>query len=222
MTFREILEELDARTGRTDPEYLAGREKFVNEGVRWLQRRFLGDHGNTTIWTATGLIVDGTYSIEMPEDWRPSQHTRIFLLDGTDRTDLKEVPVGNLESPFWDLDDAVEVDLSDLTTKEKPAYYAIRGRSLELRPTANKAYDLELYGRAYLATLAEDDDTNLLTIEAPDAVIFASLRACWLRFEDAGRVALFEKEAAEAIRDWHHDRIEAETITRRPIMETPG
>ena len=57
----------------------------------------------------------------------------------------------------------------------QPVYFAITGTELELLPTPNEAYTLEMTYRAMIPALTSNNQTNWLLTMAPDIYLYGSL-----------------------------------------------
>lgn len=57
----------------------------------------------------------------------------------------------------------------------KPIYFSIFGDELELAPTPNEAYTLEMIYRANIAPLSDANTSNWLLIKAPDLYLYGAL-----------------------------------------------
>jgi hypothetical protein len=218
----EILSRVDAYIARTDSTYTSERVRFLNDALRWLQSQILLDSATETTWTATAGLVEGQEQLALPPDFRFSSRTRLVIVDGTEKTELVRISPELLFEPFFDAETGQEIRLLSMTEEGKPRYFAIVGATLEIRPPADKTYDLELHGYSYLPDLETDSDSNILTEKAPLACVYATLRQAWLAFEDAERADYWEKKALDEIRLFVGDRIEAETGRKPPVMEAPS
>lgn len=63
----------------------------------------------------------------------------------------------------------------NLNTSGKPAYYAITAGEVEVYPTPDGTYDVELYYYARTPALSEADPTNWLLTYFPDAYLYSAL-----------------------------------------------
>ena len=222
MTFAELKASMDTYTLRADAPYLAGKAAFINAGLRWIQRKLLTSVGTPVVWQNVGNVIAGTQSVLLPTDFRPSSDITLAWLDGNTRRPIRRIPRRFLDEPFYDQARGTMQDLRTPTTQGVPLYFALRGRVLELRPTANGVYTLELKGLSYLPLLVEDGDSNFLLTEAEDLCTYAAIRQCWLVFEDAGRVEWWTKLASEAALEWMKDRVHEESGEASPALETFG
>ncbi|MGE0056243.1 MAG: hypothetical protein AB7S74_18770 [Hyphomicrobium sp.] len=57
----------------------------------------------------------------------------------------------------------------------QPVYLSIFGDELELAPTPNKGYSLEMIYRANIAPLSDSNTTNWLLLKAPDLYLYGTL-----------------------------------------------
>lgn len=221
-TLSALRTRLDRHANRTDSDYTVNRDFFLNSGLRWIQETLLREVGLDAVWTNAVDVVAGVREVTLPETTRPSSKTRLFRLDGTDRIELRRIPEAWLEDAFFDVDTGTTIDLTDPTVQGVPAYFAIRGRTLQIRPAAQQAYTLELHGLCYVPDLVNASDQNVFTVEAEDLCLYAGLRACWLFFEDQGRMDFWERRAKEAALAWASTRVEEASADRPLAMETFG
>lgn len=57
----------------------------------------------------------------------------------------------------------------------QPIHYSIFGNELELGPTPNEAYTLEMIYRANIAPLSDSNTSNWLLVKAPDLYLYGAL-----------------------------------------------
>ena len=218
----DLRTRLDTHVNRSDAPYTTNRDFFLNSGLRWIQRALLTDVGTPSVWTNTGDLIAGVSAVLLPTDYRPSGRTRLYRQSGTTWGEIRRIPLEYLEQPFYDQAARATVDLKDLTVRGVPSYFAVRGRVLEIRPPANAATTLRLHGLGWLLPLAQPTDTNLLTIEAEDLVLYAGCYATWLFFEDLGRAEFWRDQAKDAALHWAGDRVHLESNDQSLTLGTPG
>ena len=86
-------------------------------------------------------------------------------------------------------------------TKGEPQYFAVNGDTLELYPTPNSAYTLQLTYYAEIPPLTSTNDENFLSRTAPDIYLYGVLKhACIYLMEDE-RVVLMNSYFEKAMED---------------------
>lgn len=221
-TLSDLRTRLDLYVNRTDVDYTANRDYYLNAGLRWLQREFLPLKAFATQWTSTQTVSAGTEALPLPPDYRSSGEVRIYRLQGDERLPMSRIPLAWLEEPFYDVNLKAQMNLSNTSQRGTPVYFALRGRSAELRPVPADTTVLQLHGVSTLEALVHPQDDNLLTCEAEDACLYAGLRETWLTLGDEAERTKWEAQAKEAITRWMADREHEAGLDHDLVMETPG
>jgi hypothetical protein len=203
---------------RTDPDTVDHVDEFINAGVRYVERKFLGAEALYARWQDTDSVPTGVGTVPLPACWRPSAELRVYRLP--DRAVLIRIPFRYLREPFTDTGN-LAIDLRDTSQLGTPAYYALLGRSLAIRPVPSAPVDLEIVGTGYADPLVYPDDESIVTQSAPDAVLYAACREAWMTFGDEPQMTYWENQAKAAIGEWVGDRVHSETLGAL-VMETPG
>ena len=115
----------------------------------------------------------------------------------------------------------MEQDFRSLRTLNTPTHYAIIGRSIELRPVPSVDTEVEISGTGWADPMRSETDETVLTQEAPYAVLYASLRECWLFMGDDPQQTYWATQAERAVVEWAGDRIHEENPPTM-WMECPG
>ncbi len=221
-TLAELRTRLDFYVNRDDPDYTDRRTEWLNAGLRWLQRQLSVTPGFVTEWQHQAKVVAGTEEIDLPREYRPSDETRLARFDAGTPSDLRRIPVPWLTEPFWDQERGEQVNLGNTTLRGTPLYFAIWGRTLQIRPPADMTYAIRIEGLRWLAPLVNDDDDNVLTCEAEDACLYAAVGELWLAFEDTGRSDFWRDRARVALREWEADQRIEDRGERPRVMRPPG
>jgi len=76
-------------------------------------------------------------------------------------------------------------------TSRKPEFFTIFGTELELYPTPDAAYTLEMIYRRYIAPLVNPSDTNWLLDTAPDLYLYGTLMEAAPYLHEDERIAVW-------------------------------
>lgn len=71
----------------------------------------------------------------------------------------------------------------------QPVYFSIFGDELELAPTPNEAYSLEMIYRANIAPLSDANTSNWLLLKAPDLYLYGTLLESAPYMKEDARIA---------------------------------
>ena len=108
-------------------------------------------------------LLDTQYT-NLPNDWLET--IRVHLTSGdTHRLELVS------------LDDMVELREKSGNTAGRPRYYAHIGDTIEVYPTPDSSYDIELMYYQKIFTLSTGNTSNWLLDRAPDAYLYGALLA---------------------------------------------
>lgn len=218
MQYDEIRARVDAYANRTDADYTQNRDHFIAAGHRWIERKFLGKEAVYAQWVTTETVPVAVGVVPLPATYRASAELRVYRLP--DRTPLTRIRPAWLREPF--IDHGATITLADLTMLGTPTYFAVQGRTLAIRPLPALPTDLEIVGTGWAEPLVDPDSETVLTQEAPDAVIYAALRECWLFMGDDAQRGYWETQAGTAVQEWLGDRVQEEGTPVPYVMDTPG
>jgi len=84
-------------------------------------------------------------------------------------------------------------------TAGKPAFYAITGGTIELYPTPDASYTIEVYYYSRIADLSDSDTSNWLLEFFPDAYLYASLQHTAAYLGEDQRLPVWASFATSAI-----------------------
>jgi hypothetical protein len=217
MTLAELRQRFLFTLNRTDPDVVDHVDDFINAGVRYVERHFLGAEPLYAKWQSSERIPAGVGAVPLPACWRPSAELRVYRLP--DRVRLTRIHPVSLKEPFQI--DGTTVDLRTMAMLGTPSYYAVLGRSLALRPLPSVPLDIEIVGTGFADPLRDPTDESVVTQSAPDAVLYAACREAWLTLGDEPQMTYWEKQADTAIAAWIGDRVHSETLAPL-VMEVPG
>jgi hypothetical protein len=109
------------------------------------------------------LANDEPEFISLPSDFQTMRRIRISSETGKPR--LEFMAQSQLEDYRYSIDNVTG----------QPIYYTIVGNEIELAPTPNEAYTLEMVYRANLSALTSNNTTNWLLTFAPDVYLYGVL-----------------------------------------------
>ena len=219
MTAGELLLLLDAYVNRIDPDYVDHRFDFLNAGHRWVEQKFHFREAQYQKWQVSESLPAGVAVFGLPACYRHSAEIRVSLLP--DRTALARVKPSDLRVGPWVDPAGVAYDFRNTSTLGTPTHYAINGRSVELRPVPAVETEVEVSGTGWADPMTSEANETVLTQEAPYAVLYASLRECWLFMGDDPQQAYWAAQAERAVVEWAGDRIHEENPPTM-YMEVPG
>jgi hypothetical protein len=218
MTLSDLRTRLDAYANRRDPDYLLNRDEFLRTGHRWVERKFHAREAFYAKWQTEQPVSHAVGTVPLPACYRASAELRVYRLP--ERTPLERITSAALREPFVNAAHA-PVDLRDTTALGLPAYFAVLGHSLQIRPLPATALDLEIVGTGWADPMVNDRDETVLTQEAPDAILYAALRELWLFLGDDPQKTYWEQQATQALTEWAGDRVHEEHPPPL-VMELPG
>jgi hypothetical protein len=230
MNLAELRRLVTAYSGRTDPDFLTHVDDFIRFGHAYVERAWSGREHYFTAWVYSATVPAGTYSVELPVDYRPSAHLSVHVTpaDTPEKLTrpLERVPIEAMaEDRPWRLSDGTVVNLyDDITPGEPRAFAVFRGRELTFRPISDAALLLVVNGSGWTDHLYYDSDETVLTLEVPEAVMYAALREAWSFLGDPVQKATWEGEAQRVIDQWMRDGTQQETgNSGLPlVMQVPG
>lgn len=101
--------------------------------------------------------------ISLPSDFQTMRRVRLNGVTGKPR--LQFMSQTQLEDYRYSIDNV----------SDQPVYFSIVGDEMELAPTPNEDYELEMVYRANIPALASTNTTNWLLTLAPDLYLYGSL-----------------------------------------------
>jgi hypothetical protein len=116
---------------------------------------------------ATTLTVDTGATdpefLDLPSDFQTMRSARLSGVTGKPR--LAFMSQTQLEDYRFSIDDV----------SDQPVYFSIVGDQMELAPTPNEDYDVEIVYRARIPALTSGNTTNWLLTLAPDLYLYGAL-----------------------------------------------
>ncbi len=163
MNFRDIK---DTVADWLQVEELRSRiEDFVIFGQKQLERELRVRA--LEVFPANGTLSTGANTVALPTGY--IELIYFAILDGTSRKMLFD------RSTARDFSDRVPRHSGDTTNTGRPQGFTRKGSNLEFSRYANKDYDYEWAYFAHLTELADEDDTNWFTTDAPDVLVYSAL-----------------------------------------------
>lgn len=101
--------------------------------------------------------------ISLPSDFQTMRTVRLSGVTGKPR--LQFMTPTQLEDYRHSIDNVAD----------RPVYFSIFGDEMELAPTPNEAYTLEMIYRANLGPLSDANTSNWLLLKAPDLYLYGAL-----------------------------------------------
>lgn len=125
--------------------------------------------------------------VSLPSDFQSMRRVRLSGVTGKPR--LEFMAQSQLEDYRYSIDNVTD----------QPVYFTIVGDELELAPTPNENYTLEMVYRANLAALSADNQTNWLVTLAPDLYLYGALLESAAYMEQDERVGLWAAAFTSAL-----------------------
>lgn len=123
------------------------------------------------------LAADEPEFISLPSDFQTMRTVRLNGVAGKPRLQFMTPP--QLEDYRYRIGNV----------PGKPVYFSIFGDEMELAPTPNEAYSLEMIYRANIAPLSDSNTTNWLLLKAPDIYLYGALLESSPYTKEDGRIA---------------------------------
>lgn len=101
--------------------------------------------------------------ISLPSDFQTMRRVRLSSVTGKPRLDFKTQT--QLDDYRYSIDNVTE----------QPVYFTIMGNEMELAPTPNEDYTLEMVYRAKIPALGASNTSNWLLLLAPDLYLYGAL-----------------------------------------------
>lgn len=126
--------------------------------------------------------------VTLPTDFQTMRRVRLSGVTGKPR--LEYMAQSQLEDYRYSIDNVTD----------QPVYFTIMGTEMELAPTPNEDYTLEMVYRKNIPALASNSTNWLLTF-APDIYLYGTLLEAMPYIKDDGRVGLWAAAFSTAIND---------------------
>lgn len=125
--------------------------------------------------------------ISLPTDFQTMRRIRLSGVTGKPR--LQFMSQTQLEDYRYSIDNVTD----------QPVYFAIVGGELELAPTPNEDYTLEMVYRANIPALTSSNTTNWLLTLAPDLYLYGTLLESAPYMKEDDRIAVWAAGVQTAI-----------------------
>lgn len=125
--------------------------------------------------------------VSLPDDFQTMRRVRLSSVQG--KPPLSFLSAGQIEAKRYDY----------LNITGQPCHYAIIGTEIELFPTPNDDYTLEMVYRAKIPALSASNTTNWLLTLAPDFYLYGSLLHTAPYIKEDGRIQTWAAGYANAL-----------------------
>ena len=172
-TLKAAIADYLARSDLTDaiPDFITLAEAKFNRSLRCMQME-------TRSTTSVDLSDTEPEFITLPSDFQTMRRVRLSSVDGKPRLE------------FLNGTQADEYRYGRDNVTGQPQYFTVFGTELELLPTPDSAYTIEMVYRANIPALSSNSTNWLLTI-APDAYLYGALMEAAPYMRDDVRIAIW-------------------------------
>lgn len=172
--------------GRTD---LAARvPDFITLFEAKANRKLLCRQMESRVITTLDLSGDEPEFLDLPEDFQTMRRARL-IKSSSDKTRLKFATGAQID----------DIREKNLPTAQ-PIWFTIFGGEMELCPTPDQSYQVEMVYRTYLPALGENNSNWLLAF-APDAYLYGTLMEAAPYLHEDERVAVWSAGVSAAFDD---------------------
>lgn len=127
--------------------------------------------------------------ISLPSDFQTMRRVRLSSVTGKPR--LSFMSQTQLDDYRYSIDNVTD----------QPVYFTVTGTEMELAPTPNEDYTIEMVYRANIPALTSSNTTNWLLTLAPDLYLYGVLLEAMPAIKDDGRVALWANGFSTVLND---------------------
>jgi Sec7-like guanine-nucleotide exchange factor len=157
--------------------------------------------------------ADAQY-ISLPTDWLEAINVQI---DGNNFSPLFQQSIESLDIYRKSLDNATN----------QPIYYALVDNTIELAPTPDSNYTLQLTYYGTIDALSDTNTSNFISTSYPDAYLYGALKHASIYLMEDDRVALFTSQFEKALEEMRMEQEKAEfgkgsLMQRRKTYGKPG
>jgi hypothetical protein len=138
-----------------------------------------------TTLTVDTLLADPEF-LDLPSDFQTMRSVRLSGVAGKPR--LNFLTQTQIEDYRYSIDNV----------SDQPVYFSIVGDQMELAPTPNEDFDVEILYRANIPALASSSTNWLLTL-APDLYLYGSLLEAMPYNQNDARIALWGSAVATVL-----------------------
>jgi hypothetical protein len=170
-----------ARSDLTDriPEFITLAEAKFNRELRSIRME-------KRSYTSANTATTEPEFISLPSDFQTMRRIRLSGVTGKPQ----------LENVSQQQANALRTEYENISAQ--PWYFTIQGDEIELIPTPNEDYEIEMVYRANIPALASNSTNWLLTL-APDAYLYGALLESAPYIKDDGRIQVWALGLSNAI-----------------------
>ena len=140
--------------------------------------------------------ADGQY-LSLPTDWLEAINVQI---DGNNFKPLFQQSIESL--------DIYRKSVDNVTNQ--PIYYALVDNTIELAPTPDASYTLQLTYYGTIDALSDSITSNFISNSYPDAYLYGALKHASIYLMEDDRVALFTSQFEKALEEMRMEQEKAE------------
>lgn len=140
--------------------------------------------------------ADGQY-LSLPTDWLEAINVQI---DGNNFSPLFQQSIESLDVYRKSIDNA----------NNQPIYYALVDNTIELAPTPDSSYVLQLTYYGAIDALSDTNTSNFVSTSYPDAYLYGALKHASIYLMEDDRVALFTSQFEKALEEMRMEQEKAE------------
>jgi Sec7-like guanine-nucleotide exchange factor len=140
--------------------------------------------------------ADGQY-LSLPNDWLEAINVQI---DGNNFKPLFQQSIESL--------DIYRKSVDNVTNQ--PIYYALVDNTIELAPTPDASYTLQLTYYGTIDALSDTNTSNFISTSYPDAYLYGALKHASIYLMEDDRVALFTSQFEKALEEMRMEQEKAE------------
>jgi len=140
--------------------------------------------------------ADGQY-LSLPTDWLEAINVQI---DGNNFQPLFQQSIESLDVYRKSIDNA----------NNQPIYFALVDNTIELAPTPDSSYTLQLTYYGTIDALSDSNTSNFISNSYPDAYLYGALKHASIYLMEDDRVALFTSQFEKALEEMRMEQEKAE------------
>ena len=140
--------------------------------------------------------ADSQY-LSLPTDWLEAINVQ---LDGNNFTPLMQQSIESLDIYRKSVDNV----------SNQPVYYALVDNTIELAPTPDTSYTLQLTYYGTIDALSDSNTSNFISNSYPDAYLYGALKHASIYLMEDDRVALFTQQFEKALEEMRLEQEKAE------------
>jgi len=190
MTYAELKTNIANFLNRSD---LTGQLDFFIDATEAEFNRRLRVKDMIKRATAT---ADSQY-LSLPTNWLEAINVQI---DSNEFTPLFQQSIESL--------DVYRKSINNIGNQ--PVYYALVDNTIELAPTPDTSYTLQLTYYGTIDALSDSNTTNFISIGYPDAYLYGALKHASIYLMEDDRVALFTQQFEKALEEMRLEQEKAE------------